>query len=449
MSVSFDHRDRGTPEASWRAASPWSDAVPLDLDIDRLIVVAAHPDDETLGAGGLLATAAARGIPVSVIVATDGEASHPESACGRDLGSRRRREVVDALREVAPEARLRFLGLPDGGLRESVPALRRALDLELGTMPVGVLLAVPWWGDGHRDHRVLGETAREFAGPGVHVVGYPIWLWHWADPAGLGDLVASEDWRVVPLDASVLTAKAAALARYESQVLPLSDAPGDGPIVHEEMAAHFTRPFELFVDAETRVDGTVGQEHFEDFFRRHDDPWGFETSWYEGRKRAVLLAVLDRPRYRSVLELGCATGVLTAELASRADATLGVDLSEVALERARGRAAGGPVCFARMTLPGEWPEGRFDLIVLSEVAYYWSAEDLVYAVTRLEGSLTEDGVLVACHWRHPIADAPLTGDEVHARLDHRTSWTRTVRHLERDFVLDVYQRGVASEGTPS
>ena len=447
MSVAFDHRDPGTSEADWAAARLWARAAPLHASATRLIVLAAHPDDETLGAGGLIATAAAAGTDVSVIVATDGEASHPSSSMAEGLGVRRRLEVVAALRELAPGARLRFLGLPDGGLRESTAALRDALLLELGPLPHGVLLAVPWWGDGHRDHRIAGETALTLRGPGVHVIGYPIWLWHWGDPETIDAVVEPARWRMLPLGAGVADAKSAALARHVSQVAPLSAAAGDEAILHDAMLAHFARPHELFIDTEPApVIGSADPARFDDYFRGRADPWGFETSWYEERKRAVLLAALPRRRFSRALELGCATGVLTLELAHRADSVLGVDASPAALMRARERAVGADaVSFECRTLPADWPEDSFDLVVLSELGYYWSADDLAAARARIAASLTRDGVVVACHWRHPMADAPLTGDEVHATLGEEASWTKTLHHLERDFVLDVFERSAGGE----
>ena len=79
MSIRFDHREPGTPEAEWQRVRPWSASSALDLAVDRLVVVAAHPDDETLGAGGLITIAAERDIAVTVVVLTDGLASHPEA----------------------------------------------------------------------------------------------------------------------------------------------------------------------------------------------------------------------------------------------------------------------------------------------------------------------------------------------------------------------------------
>ncbi len=427
-------------------ARPWTDARLLDVMVDRLVVLAAHPDDETLGAGGLISAAEAAGIDVSIVVATDGEASHPGAADAAGLGARRRLELVAALGELAPRARLRFLGLPDGGLRENAGALRRALESELGAMPFSVLLAAPWWGDGHRDHRIAGETALAFQGAGVRVVGYPIWFWHWGDPDALDGAVPRGAWRKLSLTQSIAAAKRAAIRRHASQVTPLSDADGGEAIVHERMVAHFTRPFELFVDgAPSDATASVTAPTFEEYFRTHEDPWGFETSWYEERKRQTLLAALPERRFRHVLELGCATGVLTAQLAARADSVLGVDMSVTALERAHQRVGGDPgVRFERRTLPHEWPHGRFDLVVLSEVGYYWSSADLGVARRRIASTLTGGGILVACHWRHAIPDAPLTGDEVHAALGHDRAWTRMLRHLESDFVLEVFERAGAA-----
>ena len=442
MSVVFDHREPGTTEEAWLAVSPWAGARPLDMAVERLVVLAAHPDDETLGAGGLIAVADAAGVDVSVIVATDGEASHPGTADPAGMGARRRLEVVAALRELAPRARLRFLGLPDGGLRENADALRAALDFELGAMPFSVLLAAPWWGDGHRDHRIAGEAALAVQGPGVRVVGYPIWLWHWGDPDALDEEIPRDAWRKLALTQSVVAAKTTAIGRHTSQVAPLSDADGGEAIVHERMVAHFTRPLELFVDgAPSDTAASAAAHTFEEYFRTHEDPWGFETSWYEERKRQTLLAALPHRRYRHALELGCATGVLSGALAARADTVLGVDMSVTALERAHQRTgSGSAVRFERRTLPHEWPHGRFDLVVLSEVGYYWSPADLDLARRRIASSLTEHGTLVACHWRRAIPDAPLNGDEVHAALGSGRAWKRMLRHLESDFILEVFER---------
>ncbi|KEP75030.1 SAM-dependent methyltransferase, partial [Microbacterium sp. SUBG005] len=108
---------------------------------------------------------------------------------------------------------------------------------------------------------------------------------------------------------------------------------------------------------------------------------------------------------------------------------------------ARTRLAGRRgVELRRATLPAEWPEGEFDLVVLSEVAYYWAGGDLDRGLAAAVSSLAADGCLVACHWRHPVAEYPRDGDEVHAAIGARTDLVRLVRHEEEDFLLEVFGR---------
>ncbi|MFF3064973.1 PIG-L family deacetylase [Oerskovia sp. NPDC057915] len=449
---------------------------PLDLPdgVSHLVVLAAHPDDESLGVGGLLARLARRGTPVTVVVATDGEASHPDSPTltPARLAALRRRELVDAVDVVAPGAVVLFLGLPDGGLRERGGALHRRLcavltavtEDEPGHRERGsVVLCAPWRGDGHRDHRVAGEVAAAVAGEqGARLLEYPIWWWHWGDPS---DRTATEDMRALMLTPQERAAKRLALAAHRSQVEPLSPDPRDAATVGPEMLRHADRDIEVFVEAacpspaqpapSPAAGPAPGSGHgpgagsasseslpagfFDAFYRGRSDPWGFETRWYEERKRAVTLASLPRQRFRAGLEIGCSTGVLTAELATRCDRVVGVDVAADALAAARERL-GDDIELLRLQTPAEWPEGDFDLVVLSEVGYYYGASDLETAISRAVGSLTADGVLVACHWRHPVPEYPLRGDDVHAALAARAELVRLVHHLEEDFVLEVFVR---------
>jgi len=104
-------------------------AVPDLGAFDHVVVLAAHPDDETLGAGGLMARAFSHGCRVTVVVATDGEASHPESPTrtAASLGAARRHEVDRATRRLAPTRELTLLGLPDGSLSTHARSVVEAL----------------------------------------------------------------------------------------------------------------------------------------------------------------------------------------------------------------------------------------------------------------------------------------------------------------------------------
>ena len=190
---------------------------------------------------------------------------------------------------------------------------------------------------------------------------------------------------------------------------------------------------------------SLPEAFFDAFYSGSTDPWGFETRWYERRKRSLTLAALPRERFGAALELGCSIGVLTEELAERCDTILAIDVAEEPLRLARARLDGrAGVTFERRTLPGEWPGGTFDLIVLSEVGYYLSADALRGLLEHCRGGLAPDGVLIACHWRHPVPEYPLSGDEVHAELARLDRLERTVRHEEDDFLLDVFEPAPAA-----
>jgi len=441
--VSFSHLDEGTAEDVWLAALRGRTIAPLDAEVDHLIVVAAHPDDETLGAGGLIRRVHHGGGRVTVVIATDGEASHPQSSShsAGELAAARRSEAVAALRVLAPDARVCFLSLPDGGLRENAAALEAGLlgvvDA-LQTSPQRSLIVAPWSGDGHRDHRVTGETvARVAAARNLRHLGYPIWLWHWGQP----DDVPWERTVGLALTPGEQSIKSRALRAYATQLRTASDAAGDEAIISERMRAHFTRPIELYC-AESAVDGeTLSREWFEDFYAARSDPWGFETRWYEERKRALLMAALPHARLGSVLEIGSATGILTLPLAERADHLIGMDISAEALQRARTRLGDRvDVTLLQGGVPQDWPPGEFDTLVFSEVGYYLSAGDLVRTIELMDAALSDEGCLIACHWRHPVAEYPATGDDVHRALRAHGSWRTLALHEEEDFVLEVFCR---------
>jgi LmbE family N-acetylglucosaminyl deacetylase len=483
--VSFSHRESGTSERIWAENSAGAGELAL-TDCARLIVLAAHPDDETLGAGGLISRAAGLGIPVTVIVATNGEASHPHSPTHTpdDLAAIRRVEVVTAVHALAAGARVRLLDLPDGDLTQHRNSLEEALwdeamsgRLEHSGQPGetdaaapaasaagpngSTWLVAPWRQDGHPDHEVAGAAAALVARrSGARLLEYPIWAWHWSMPGDEiwpGDADPIGRWRLT-LDPTALARKRTALAAHGSQIEPLSDRPGDEAIVSGAFAAHFDRDYETFLgaagagaalaagaaSAEPTVTAAPGESltagFFEDFYAGSTDPWGFETRWYEARKRAATLAALPLARYGDALELGCSIGVLSRELADRCDTLLATDINEQALAVARDRLAGLPgVTVERRVLPGEWPTGEFDLVVLSEIGYYCSPADLAVLLANCRASLRPGGALVACHWRHPVGEYPLGGDDVHAALAALPGLDRTVQHRERDFVLEVYE----------
>ncbi|AJZ57490.1 class I SAM-dependent methyltransferase [Paraburkholderia fungorum] len=181
--------------------------------------------------------------------------------------------------------------------------------------------------------------------------------------------------------------------------------------------------------------------YFDELYKSSDDPWHLREGWYEHRKRSLTLALLPRPRYRNAFEPGCANGELTAALASRCDALLAADLHETAVRLARERVAGLPqVSVEQRRVPQQWPTeaGPFELIVISELAYYLDAADLETLAARIAASLTPDGTLLACHWRRPFAEALASADAAHALFDARCGLSRLAHHDEADLLIDVW-----------
>ena len=211
----------------------------------------------------------------------------------------------------------------------------------------------------------------------------------------------------------------------------------------------------------------VNNRYFDALYARSRDPWRVADSWYEIRKRRLLLAALPRPRFSYAYEPGCGTGELTVELAKRCDRLLAGDFSENALLIARQKTAGAThVELRRQTMPHDWPaanasdshkesgsdgytgagnigidavtEPGFDLIVISEFAYYLDDGALQTLVSRAAAALAADGCLIACHWRHDFAERTHTTDAVHASFDHQTGLCRAGGYRDADFLLDIW-----------
>jgi predicted TPR repeat methyltransferase len=184
----------------------------------------------------------------------------------------------------------------------------------------------------------------------------------------------------------------------------------------------------------------LGREYFEGLYAESGDPWSFETSEYERDKYERTLAALGGRRFRRALEAGASIGVFTRMLADRCDELLAVDVSERAVAAARERLSGlEHVSVERRTLPEEMPEGPFDLIVASEVLYYFPKEEMLAMLRGLERELAPGGVLLAVHWRRETKTYPLQGDEVHELLLKHTRLQIREATVEPDYRLDLFE----------
>jgi trans-aconitate methyltransferase len=181
--------------------------------------------------------------------------------------------------------------------------------------------------------------------------------------------------------------------------------------------------------------------YFDALYADNPDPWGFETSDYERAKYDATLAALPRSSFAAALEVGCSIGVLTERLAPRCATLLATDVADAALDQARVRCRHLPhVSFARSDLPHRAPDGSFDLILLSEVLYYFGRTELVRIATQLTAAAAPGAAMLLVHWLGPTPDYPLTGDEAVAAFEAALSGF-SVRRRERteQFRLDLLE----------
>lgn len=178
------------------------------------------------------------------------------------------------------------------------------------------------------------------------------------------------------------------------------------------------------------------------------DPWDLAGRWYEQRKYALTLAALPRRRYRRAFEPGCSAGVLTRLLAERCDAVLATDRVPAAVAGAAARNRDLPQVETRvLTVPEEWPEGTFDLIVLSELLYYFDETAFHEVLARTVGSLEPGGTLVTAHWDHPVPEHRLTGTQLAPLLRETPGLVAGTEFHDPDFVLSLHHRPLA-DGSP-
>jgi LmbE family N-acetylglucosaminyl deacetylase len=427
-----------TAPAAWRSAFAAHPAAAMDPRIDRLLVLAAHPDDETLGAGGFLRAVHGAGGRVELVLATDGEAAFPQAAPAERaaLARTRRAELHRSLAALGVgDIPVHRLGLPDSALADVEPELVRALRPLAADAEVCL---APWEHDPHPDHAAAGRAMLAAAPVGAHRFGYPIWTWPWGDPAD-----PRLPWRhahVHPLDQDARRAKRRAVACHASQLRP---APGGGePILPASVLAHFDTGRETFF----RVPRTASApaERFAALYRDGDgDPWQTRSSWYERRKRAVLVACLPAPRYRHAAEPGCGTGELTRLLASRCAAVTASDYTPAAVAAARDATADLPgVVVEQLALPDPraLPDG-VDLVVCSEVLYYLGATDLGAVVERIVEAARPGADVVLASWTGQAAEAPQDARATHRRFLDDPRFSTVVEHVDAEFLLHVVRCG--------
>jgi cyclopropane fatty-acyl-phospholipid synthase-like methyltransferase len=190
-----------------------------------------------------------------------------------------------------------------------------------------------------------------------------------------------------------------------------------------------------------RKSKTLDRQYFEGLYQGDQDPWKFATSAYERAKYDDTLAALGHQRAARGLEVGCSIGVLTERLAAHCDELVATDISQTALQQARRRCAGlANIDFRLASAPAAQVEGAFDLVVLSEVVYYWDDDDIAAFAAALKRSVRAQGRILLVHWLGET-DYPKSADDAVLRLatdlEDRFAVERSDRRAE--YRLDLWR----------
>ncbi|WP_296244317.1 MULTISPECIES: class I SAM-dependent methyltransferase [unclassified Psychrobacter] len=214
--------------------------------------------------------------------------------------------------------------------------------------------------------------------------------------------------------------------------------------------------------SDTHSANTYSESYFDALYNDNSDPWQYQTRWYEKRKRDMCLAVLPQAKYANAIELGCGNGVFSELLARRCQAMLSIDGNHQAVQLAKRRLAESThVKVIQGVIPDVLTTNKssFDLVIISEILYYLSTNDIDTVIAWIKQNLAVGGTLLCCHWRYAIDGFAMTGETVHQRLHQafnkvnndanpeqeqhintrHSTFTHQSKIIDSDFLLDVWQ----------
>lgn len=240
----------GTPEASWQAwegleALPCAMAADLVPENASVFVVAPHPDDELLGAGGLMALLKKAGREVHVVLVTDGSGSHHGSSIwsAQRLAAVRPHESREALDALGlHDVHIWQVAIPDGSVADQERQLAEVLTWRI--RPADVIVTT-WRLDGHPDHEATARAcSRCIASLEATLLEMPVWGWHWMSPGE-----AAFPWERacrVALPPDILQRKRRAAEAFVSQTRPDPSIPQDA-VLPSWALERLLRPYEVFI----------------------------------------------------------------------------------------------------------------------------------------------------------------------------------------------------------
>jgi cyclopropane fatty-acyl-phospholipid synthase-like methyltransferase len=170
---------------------------------------------------------------------------------------------------------------------------------------------------------------------------------------------------------------------------------------------------------------------FEAKYQKRPDPWDFSSDIYELRRYDAIISAISHRRYRRAFEPGCSIGVLTQRLAAYCDAVYAIDFSPTASAQAQARCAHLSHVEVRCAaMPERMPTKDFDLLVLSEIGYYFTSQVWQRISTTLIDSIPKGATVLAAHWLGHSQDHYISGDQVHKILVSHSKLR--IEHTERN-----------------
>jgi SAM-dependent methyltransferase len=186
---------------------------------------------------------------------------------------------------------------------------------------------------------------------------------------------------------------------------------------------------------------TTSQAFFENKYQETNDPWNFAGSAYEQDRYAITINALTDHKFSRAFEPGCSIGILTERLAKICDRVEAMDISPTAVRKAQDRCRSYPnVIINQGALPDAMPSGDFDLIMFSEIGYYFDPATLKDIADQLVDRLRIGGIFLAVHWLGTSADHRLTGEQVHEFLREIPGLLRKESQRHAGFHLEVWIR---------
>lgn len=401
--------------------APYMAIEQLGKQLGATMILAPHPDDESLGCGGLIQYLTEQDVPLFVCFVTSGGASHRNSISypSQILTEIREQEAINACKILGVDSNnIIFLRQNDAmlsDLQEDEKAeIVSRLSNYLKEFDIDSFI-LPWRRDPHPDHMAsyeLGKHAVKMVEKDIQILEYPIWLWKNSQPE---DWPLFEEVEIFRIDVrSGLSKKKNAIFAHQSQTSDLIKDDPQGFILTEDLLAPFLSPDEFFFFPVQQEIPSLEVGYFEVLYANNPDPWNFKDSEYENLKYKKINSFLENRNYDNGLELGCSIGVHTTFIAEHCKNLLAVDINESAIANAKElNPELSNVDFQVMDILTEFPVGPFEFISMCEMGYYFNRQDLLKTFQNIANNLGVKGNFLMVHWTSFVREYPLTGKLVH------------------------------------